>query len=610
MALSSAERQRRYRAKHGRPEATDATRRANAAATRRYRAKRKAAAAAKAAAARPLARVTFLDELGAILQSRTAPAVAAPRPPRAPSDAGELAARLADYASTLRPPVGAGDRIELWPWQAQFFRRFAEAQESGLSMGRGNGKTSVCAFLACAALDGPLAVPGADVVLVASRLEQARTAYRQILQCLGPRIEDRKRWSRGASPSTGIHISNKTLGIRCVAMAHNASGLHGLTPSLAILDEPAQWGRDGGRVHTALSTAMGKIPGSRLVAIGTLPDAANHWFAELATGDAGTLYQARLAPDERKREGWFLERRHWREANPSLTHMPHLADAVAAQARKAAANEREQLAFQALRLNLGTPETDAYDPVIEDAEWRDAVKDGPQRNDRDRRYALGVDIGGKRAMTCAAAWWPRTKTLEVMGQWPGGKTLLQRAHENGEADPTIYARMEAEGTLRVTATPATDVAALVARIAERWGRPIIAYADPHLLDELEAQLSRHRIHPGPGSLYKRYEGWTDGAEDLAAMQEVFARREVAVAPTHMLSHALANAVVVAHPSGRGRKQASRTDAGSGRRQAAIDDAVAAVRMAIAAGCRARRLLGPNLRREIRWSSSTGETYVT
>ena len=55
---------------------------------------------------------------------------------------------------------------------------------------------------------------------------------------------------------------------------------HGLAPVLVLADEPAQWLEStSGKMLVALETAMGKIPGSRMIALGTQPALAGHWFA-------------------------------------------------------------------------------------------------------------------------------------------------------------------------------------------------------------------------------------------------------------------------------------------------------------------------------------------
>ena len=55
----------------------------------------------------------------------------------------------------------AGQPFTVLPWQRRFCRgAFAAGiQSAALSIGRGNGKTTLLAGIACAHLDGPLAVP-------------------------------------------------------------------------------------------------------------------------------------------------------------------------------------------------------------------------------------------------------------------------------------------------------------------------------------------------------------------------------------------------------------------------------------------------------------------
>ena len=50
-------------------------------------------------------------------------------------------------------------------------------QSAALSVARGNGKTALLSGIAAATLDGPLAVPRGETVIVASSFEQARIAF-------------------------------------------------------------------------------------------------------------------------------------------------------------------------------------------------------------------------------------------------------------------------------------------------------------------------------------------------------------------------------------------------------------------------------------------------
>ena len=126
---------------------------------------------------------------------------------------------------------------------------------------------------------------------------------------------------------------------------------HGLAPVLVLADEPAQWLEStSGKMLVVLETAMGKIPGSRMIALGTQPALAGHWFARWLNGDADyrqSHIANPLAPP--------FQRRTWLKANPSLPYMPGLELTIRKQARKARTSDDALAAFRALRLNCWQP---------------------------------------------------------------------------------------------------------------------------------------------------------------------------------------------------------------------------------------------------------------
>ena len=80
---------------------------------------------------------------------------------------------LIDYLESLVVSQGrrAGEALTVLPWQRKFI---AGAFEPGrttaaLSVARGNGKSTLTAGIAAAALDGPLAVPRGETIIVASQ---------------------------------------------------------------------------------------------------------------------------------------------------------------------------------------------------------------------------------------------------------------------------------------------------------------------------------------------------------------------------------------------------------------------------------------------------------
>ena len=106
--------------------------------------------------------------------------------------------RLIDYLSSLTVSQGrlAGQPFAVLPWQRRFVRgAFAPGiQAAALSIGRGNGKTTLLAGIAAATLDGPLAVPRGETVIVASSFEQARIAFEHVIAFMGDKLDDKRRW--------------------------------------------------------------------------------------------------------------------------------------------------------------------------------------------------------------------------------------------------------------------------------------------------------------------------------------------------------------------------------------------------------------------------------
>ena len=106
-------------------------------------------------------------------------------------DRGRLTA-LHAYLCGLTVSQGrrAGEPFTVLPWQRRFIRgAFAPGvQSAALSVARGNGKTAVLSGIAAATLDGPLAVPRGETVIVASSFEQARIAFEHVISFMGEKL--------------------------------------------------------------------------------------------------------------------------------------------------------------------------------------------------------------------------------------------------------------------------------------------------------------------------------------------------------------------------------------------------------------------------------------
>ena len=350
---------------------------------------------------------------------------------------------LVEFAEALTVTQGdhEGEPLTLLPWERDYLEAVEAAGdgEIGLSVAAGAGKTTLVATIAAAAVAGPLAKRRAAAVVVAGSFAQACIAFdtaRAFLQ--GTLAADPDRWRVLRSEQRAL-IQDRETGAELRAREANARTLHGLAPALVIGDEPAQWQptqRD--RIYSALRSRLGKIPGARLLAIGTRPEDPSHWFAGLLRRN-GQTYAAPPDADPFDPAVWGL-------ANPSLQHLPALLAVYQREAAEAAADPSLLPEFKALRLNMGTADTEVAVLVDVEAWQRCEVDILPERRGR---AVWGVDLSGGDAMAAVAAYWPTSGRLEALAAFPELPDLRERGHRDG-AD---YARMHADGDLLVMGRP-------------------------------------------------------------------------------------------------------------------------------------------------------------
>ena len=146
---------------------------------------------------------------------------------------------------------------------APFQRRFVGGamaigtRKAILSGPRGLGKSSLSGELLAAAVhpDGPLFRPGAESVLLASSLEQARLCFAFLRRFVG---EDGFRFQDSGQRVSCTHVPTHTRVRVASSDAKRAFGLGANTP-IVVGDEPAAWlDRAGSLMYDALETSGGK----------------------------------------------------------------------------------------------------------------------------------------------------------------------------------------------------------------------------------------------------------------------------------------------------------------------------------------------------------------
>ena len=464
----------------------------------------------------------------------------------------------------------AGQTFQVLPWQSRFVRGALGpgVQSAALSVGRGNGKTTLLAGIACATLDGPLAMARGETVIVASSFEQARISFEHILAFMGDKLRDKRRW-KVWDTCQQARIEDRVTGSRVRCIGSDPRRAHGLAPVLVLADEPAQWPPTTAEAMVAaLRTAAGKQPQSRFVALGTRPADSQHWFGKMLNG-GGDYAQCHAArPDDPK-----FRKQTWRRANPSLDHMPDLLAAIKREAEHARRDPSLLASFEALRLNLGTSDVEVS-ALLAASTWMGIEGEAARAG----ACCWGIDLGTNAAQSAVAAFWPETGRLEVLAAFPSEPTFAERGLRDGVG--RLYDECARRGELISCGGAAVDVAALLREALQRFGRPAALASDRWRAAELCDALKSAAIPMAALSL--RGQGYKDGAEDVRAFRRAIAEGRVTPVKSLLLTAAMGEARVLTDPAGN-----SKLAKGSegGRRMRAKDDAAAAAILAVALGVR-------------------------
>ena len=463
-----------------------------------------------------------------------------------------------------------------------------------MSMGRGNGKTTFAAGIACAAVDvdGPLVEPMAECLLVASSFDQGLIAFRHMLHFLQPSFEKygvgpggRFRIQDSANRAT---ITNRTTGAMVRVLGSDPRRLHGAAPSILVFDEIAQWPPERvGPMLAALKTSRGKIPDSRALWIGTRPSLPDHPFQRALEGvGVGFALSYAARPDDPP-----FRRTTWKRANPGLDHLPDLEKVIRMEAADAGRDASAMQTFRALRLNQGVPSV--IESVLIDAStWRCAM-DIPETEAeaQAREYVLGIDLGQNAAMSAASAYFHDGR-LEAVACFPDLPSLAERGLADGVG--SLYTQMFERGELFQAGRRVSDVAALLRECEERWGRPAAIVCDRWRIAELREKLEA--AHFPYASLVERGQGFRDGGQDVRDFRAAVLAGRVRPARSLLLNAAMGEARVTGDPAGNW-KLAKSTQ--GGRRANARDDSAAAAILAVAEGFRRWADRGSRVRRKLR-----------
>lgn len=467
--------------------------------------------------------------------------------------------------------------LRVLPWERRFLRSAFRrgVAEFGLSIARGNGKSTLTAGIGVAALAGPLVRQRGEVLCVASSFMQSRIIFEHALAFLRTLPEGRdagerrSRWRVVDSTSRAM-IENRDTGARLRCIGSDPRRAHGAAPFLVIADEPAQWpGSTADAMLSALRTSLGKLADSRLLAIGTRSALPEHWF-EVMLKESGLSYAA--APDADA-----FDPRTWATANPSLRAFPALRAQIRREAEQARRNPSLLASFRSLRLNMGVP--DILRPhLVSPEEWLRVERKRKKLPERAGPLVLGLDLGSTAAMSAAAGFWPATGRLEVVSAFPRKPGLGARGLADGVGN--LYEKMAVEGHLVQLGSRTVPIPELLDVALRRFGRPAVVATDRFREAELRDALSASKFPRC--RLELRGQGFKDGAADVRAFRRAVAEKKVRPERSLLLRAGMREAVVVGDPAGNWKLAKSSQ---GGRRKEARDDTVAACIVAVAEGSR-------------------------
>ena len=477
---------------------------------------------------------------------------------------------------------GAGSPLRVLPWERDLVRGILSARISALSVARGAGKSSVIAAIASAFFEHLVETrQRADVVCVASSFGQGKIILDHASAFLADKLRDRRTY-RIRDTSTQSAFTHRATGASFRCIASDPKRAHGIAPFLLLCDEPSQWlDTRASAMWSALKTSLGKIPGSRVVCLGTRPKDETHFFARLLDGGAGFIQNYSVPEDADP-----FNRNNWHKANPSLRYFPELRAIYEEEARDAALDANELASFKALRLNSGASDVlEAW--LLESSSWKrcESAKAEPEG-----KYLLGLDLGGSAALSGAVSL-HENGVLDSFGVFPERPSLEQRGAKDGVGD--LYSQAAKQGELYCAGEYVADVGFLLDTAVEKWGHPDAIIADRYRAAELRQELGKADFPQT--DFIARGQGFANGAEDVRRFRKMCLTGKFVTKPSTLLRSCIRSARVVGDQSANW-KLAKKSQ--GGRDSRARDDLAAAAILCVAEGHRRQGGESPGPRHRI------------
>ena len=395
--------------------------------------------------------------------------------------------------------------MQLRPFQTRFMRRALAPgiDTAALSMPRGNGKSWLAARILtrCLTPGDPLHVAGAEYLLCAASLEQARLTYQFCRADLEPSGE-----YRFLDSVTRIGICHKDTNTRLRVMSSKARSAFGLVNvPICVADEPGAWEvLNGQLMHDALATAQGK-PGSalRLVYIGTIAPSTGGWWHDLIDGGShGSTYVQSLKGDPKRWDKWSEIKR----CNPLTAISPEFRAKLLDERDKARRDSRLKARFMSYRLNVPTGDESTMLLTVSDFEDM-AKRPVPPR---EGLPIVALDLGHSRSWSAALALYPNGR-IECRALAPGIPNLAGQEQRDNVPRGTYQSLALAGVLTQAEGRRVPEAKTLIRLVSETWGTPSTLICDRFRLDDLRDAGVPCRVIP-------RVTRWSEAAFDIRALR--------------------------------------------------------------------------------------------
>lgn len=443
----------------------------------------------------------------------------------------------------LSDPAARGPPVKPVPFQREFLRGVAdpEVDLAALCCPRGAGKTLLGAHLGalCLRPGSALFRERVETVVVAGSIEQARILLHYVRESLD-RVASHYRWSSGTRPKV-VHKGSGTILRILSSSAKRALGLSRFR--YIIGDEPGAWeAREGEAMYQGLRTSLGKLPGQKLILLGTrAPAEPGSWWPDLVDGGSGDgIHVTDLrAPDDAPWDHYHTALR----ANPVIRIHPSLRRRVLRERDEARRNPTMRPVYEAFRLNK--PVSVTADALVEVDDWR--AVEAREVPPRVGRPVVGLDLGGDRSWSAAACLYLNGR-LEVYALTPGIPDLKAREKQDGQPRG-MYERLVGDGSLVVDrgvrfARPHI----LIDHLLHVGIRPAWVICDRFAWGALADAVG------GRWPVVKRVGRWSEATEDIAGFRQLTADGPLAITPEsrRLARLGISEAVVEEDTSGNSR----------------------------------------------------------